>query len=211
MKHLQNSNALVRLKIVQTETDEELYFHLWRSQKVALRSGSPCNLHIQELVPMKYSVEWCCSNLIQNGPQCQHHEELLGYFTSQENTHQHQDLCDWQILKPGIVGQILFEGFLDGPQDFANGSQPTFRPSILKNPPSLESLEMWNMFDMFAEWKKMDLSVFPGQGWVEMLGMQPGSYHSFYGIEFLTDIMFCDQHIYSIHQLNNITHITCHS
>ncbi len=56
------------------------------SIKVALRSGSPCNLHIQELVPMKYSVEWCCSNLIQNGPQCQHHEELLGYCT-RKKTH----------------------------------------------------------------------------------------------------------------------------
>lgn len=108
--------------------------------------------------------------------------------TAPQEKHININTCEWQILQPGIIRQILLlEGFMDRPQDFANGSQPTFWPSILKNPSSLESLEMWKrcMFDV------LDCDVAKGEyllnwrvwipllfchGWVEMLGIQPGNY-----------------------------------
>lgn len=91
--------------------------------------------NIQESTrPMKYAVEWRWSNLDSTVTPSLPlpHKKNVSTSTFMWMTN----------LKPGIVGHIrFFEGFMDGPQDFANGSQPTFWPSILKNPLSLESLE----------------------------------------------------------------------
>ena len=93
---------------------------------------------------MKYSVEWCWSNLNSTVTPSLPlpHKKNISTSTFMWMTN----------LKPGIVGQILFEVFMDGPQDFANGSQPTFWPSILKNPPSLESLENVETLYVWHAW-----------------------------------------------------------